>query len=230
MLVLVFMAGYSIAKDRVAPNVTVTTGQGKKVSLTPKTLPNSREYLYCELVFDYGENGNDIYSTSPMTEASLDWWNDIDLKALAKEFGARVVYKNGPQWWAMDEVTVMLSEPVKVAGVDMAYGATLPAGTMEIPKYTIFNPKKYQNLVYKAGQPTYQLVDPDGHVYVVQGHKVPIERMAGLGNEFKKLPKGWEYRVQVLEKDLVMHLRPDKGIPSVQDEFHQIYIRIPEGV
>lgn len=210
------------------PAVTMTTGQGKTMTLTMQTLPDSREYQYCELVFNYGDKGSDIYSTSPLAKADLDWWDNLDTQALAKEFGAESVYKNGPQWWSMDEVGVMASPPVPVAGVEVVLGAHLPPGTLQIAKYTVFNPAKFQNLTWKAGKPVYQLVDPDGHVYVLQGHKVPEDQLATLGERFDKLPDGWKYRVQVLDKDLVMNLTPKAPIPSVQDEFDQIYIRIPE--
>ena len=210
------------------PSVTMTTGQGRTMTLTMQTLPDSRGYQYCELVFNYGEKGSDIYSTSPLGKADLDWWKNLDVEALAKEFDAESVYKNGPQWWSMDEVGVMASQPVPVAGVDMVFGAHLPPGTLKIAKYTVFNPAKFQNLDWRAGKPVYQLVDPDGHVYVLQGHKVPEEQLATLGERFEKLPDGWKYRVQVLDEDLVMKLTPREPIPSVQDEFDQIYIRIPE--
>jgi hypothetical protein len=210
------------------PAVTMTTGQGKMMTLTMQTLPNSRGYQYCELVFTYGDKGSDIYSTSPLAKANLEWWDKLDVEALAKEFGAESVYKNGPQWWSMDEVGVMASKPVPVAGVNMVFGAHLPPGTLKIAKYTVFSPAKFQNLVWKAGKPVYQLVDAEGHVYVLQGHKVPEESLATLGERFNKLPKGWKYRVKALEKELVMNLTPKAPIPSVQDEFDQIYIRIPE--
>ncbi|WP_169972703.1 hypothetical protein [Tautonia rosea] len=210
------------------PTVTMTTGQGKSMTLTMQELPHSRGYQYCELVFNYGQKGSDIYSTSPLARADLDWWNTLDLDALAKEFGAESVYKNGPQWWSMDEVGVMASQPVSVAGVEMVFGAHLPPGTLKIAKYTIFSPAKFQNLTWERGKPVYQLVDPDGHVYVLQGHKVPESQLATLGEKFADLPEGWQYRVRSLEEDLEMKLTPNAPIPSVQDEFDQIYIRIPE--
>jgi len=230
ILTAIFLATLMITASAAAEpaKVTMTTGQGKKMTLTMQTLKKSRGYLYCELVFNYGKKGSDIYSTSPLAEAKLDWWDNLDLEALARQFGAESVYKNGPQWWSMDVVGVMASEPVKVAGVSMVFGAHLPPGTLKIPKYTVFNPAKFQNLVWKAGKPVYQLVDPDQHVYVLQGHKVPTEKLATLGERFKTLPDGWKYRVKVLREDLVMKLTPRKPIPSVQDEFDQIYIRIPE--
>ncbi|WP_145222581.1 hypothetical protein [Gimesia alba] len=206
--------------------ITMTTGQGKTMELTLQTLSDSRDYLYCELVFDYGDAGNDIYSTSPLGQGKLEWWDDLDLEALAEEFGAKSVYKNGPQWWSMDEVGVMASQPVKVAGVNMVFGAHLPPGTMNIQKYTVFNPAKFQNLVWEAGKPVYQIVDAEGHVYILQGYKVPTEELATLGERFKRLPDGWEYRVNVLKENLMMKLTPREPIPSVQDEFNQIYIRI----
>lgn len=95
-----------------ADKETMTTGQGKTMTLTLQSLRGSRGYLYCELVFNYGDEGSDIYSTSPLAEAKLDWWDNLDLESLAKAFGAESVYKNGPQWWSMDEVGVMASEPV----------------------------------------------------------------------------------------------------------------------
>jgi hypothetical protein len=182
-------------------DVTMATGQGKTMTLTMQTLPNSRGYQYCELVFDYGDKGYDIYSTSPLARARLDWWDKLDLEALAKEFGAQSVHKNGPQWWSMDEVGVMASAPVQVAGVDMVFGAHLPPGTLSTPKYKVFSPAKTQNLLWKAGKPVYQLVDPDGHIYVLQGHKVPENSLATLGERFQQLPDGWVvslYRVHSL--------------------------------
>jgi hypothetical protein len=214
--------------DDEAGKVTMTTCQGDPMTLTLQTLPDSRGYQYCEIVFNYGDAGNDLYSTSPLAKADLDWWEKLDVEALAKEFGAKSVYKNGPQWWSMDEVGVMASKPVPVAGVDMVFGAHLPAGTLRIPKYTVFSPAKYQNLVWKSGSPVYELVDPDGHVYILQGHKVPTEDLATLGERFKQLPVGWKYQVDDLPEDLVMKLTPKEPIPSVQDEFDQIYIRIPK--
>jgi hypothetical protein len=215
------------ARQQDEAQVEMVNGQGKKVTLTLKTLPDSRGYQYCELVFNYAEKGSDIYSTSPIAQADLDWWDKLDVDKLAKEFGAVSVYKNGPQWWSMDEVGVMASAPVEVAGVEMVFGAHLPPGTLKIAKYTVFNPAKFQRLVWNAGKPVYQLVDPDGNVYVLQGHKIPTDRLATLGDQFKDLPDGWTYRVESPTKDLVMNLTPKEPIPSVQDEFDQIYIRIP---
>ena len=215
-------------ESMAAQQATMKTGQGMEMTLTLKNLADSRDYRYCELVIQYGDIGSDIYSTSPLKECSDEWWDNLDLETVAEELGAQAAIKNGPQSWSMDEVGVMASEPVTIAGVEMIFGAHLPAGTMAMPHYKVFNPAKYQNLVWKAGKPTYQLVDPDGHVYVLQGYKVKKEDLNRLGSQFESLPTGWKYQVVTLKEDLVMNLTPAHAIPSVQDEFDQIYIRIPQ--
>lgn len=122
----------------------------------------------------------------------------------------------------------MLSKPVTIAGTQMVFGGHLPPKTMSTPHYEVFNPAKFQNLVWKAGRPIYQLVDPDGYVYVLQGYKVQKEDLVMLGSKLKALPEGWTFQVVSSKEDLVMHLTPDKPIPSVADEFDQYYIRIPQ--
>ena len=207
--------------------VEMTTGQGETYALTPRQLDDARDYVYCELVFDYGDQGNDIYSTSPLAPCDLEWWDGLDLDALAEEFGADRVVKNGPQRWSMDTVRVMASEPIAVAGVEMVFGAHLPPGTMGTAPYTVFNPAKYQYLVWEAGKPTYRIVDADGNAYVVQGYKVEPDQLATLGDQFESLPEGWSYQVVTPDADLVFDLTPAEPIPSIQDEFDQIYIRVP---
>jgi hypothetical protein len=227
--IITLLITFTNQSQAAAPQATMKTGQGKEMTLTLQDLPNSRDYVYCELVFDYGSpHGSDIYSTSPLAPCDLNWWDNLDVEALAKEFGAKSVEKNGPQRWSMDEVSLMLSAPVAVAGVNMVFGGVLPPGTLSISHYAVFNPAKFQNLVWKAGKPTYQLVDLDGLVYVVQGYKVKKEDLVTLGEKMTKLPEGWTYQVVSPSEDLMMNLTPAKTIPSVQDEFDQIYIRIPK--
>src|SRR5262249_2088236 len=96
--------------------------------------------------------------------------------------------------------------------------------------YKVFTPKKTQKMVYLKGKAVYELIDPDGNVYVLQAHeeKFPIESLPKLGERLKKLPKGWKYRTRTLTEDLVLDLTPAKKIYAVGDEFHQYYTRIPK--
>ena len=82
-------------------------------------------------------------------------------------------------------------------------------------------PKKTQRMVYAKGKSVFELIDPDGHIYVLQAHdaQFPIESLAKLGEQMKQLPKGWQYRTRALTEDLVLDLGPDKTIYAVGDEF-----------
>ena len=84
-------------------------------------------------------------------------------------------------------------------------------------------------MVYSKGKAVYELVDPDGHIYVMQARdeKFPIESLAKLGDHMK-LPKGWQYRTRVLADDLIINLVPDRTTYVVGDDFHQYYTRIPK--
>ena len=85
-------------------------------------------------------------------------------------------------------------------------------------------------MVYSKGKPVYELVDPDGKIYVLQARKeqVPMESLATLGQQMKQLPTGWQYRTRILTEDVVLDLGPGQTIYAVGDEFHQYYTRIPE--
>ena len=82
--------------------------------------------------------------------------------------------------------------------------------------------------MYSKDKPVYELVDPDGHVYVLQAHeeRFPIESLATLSEQLK-LPNGWQFRTRTLTEDLVMDLKADQTIYAVGDEFHQYWTRIP---
>ena len=61
-------------------------------------------------------------------------------------------------------------------------------------------PKKTQRMVYAKGKSVFELIDPDGHIYILQAHdaQFPIESLAKLGEQMKQLPKGWQYRTRAL--------------------------------
>ncbi len=85
-------------------------------------------------------------------------------------------------------------------------------------------------MVYSKGKSVYELVDPDGNVYVMQAHdeQFPVESLAKLGEKMKELPKGWQFRTRTLTEDLVLDLGPSQTIYAAGDEFHQYWTRIPE--
>lgn len=221
----------AVAQDASPAPVDMAAASGETYTLTFKELDGAAGYIYCEIIFDYGDAGQDIFSTSPVAPCDTDWWDSLDVDATAAELGANFIYKNGPEWWSSDVVAVMASEPQDIQGVQMNFGAVLPPGTVGggggTPDYTLFNTAKNQNLTWSAGTETYQLVDGNGYHYIIQGYKVDPSELPTLGDQFQNLPAGWTYETITYDQDLAVELSPAGFIPSVQDEFDQIYILIP---
>ena len=139
---------------------------------------------------------------------------------------------NGPKFWMMDSQTVTFGEKASFGGMEARWVATVDPAIIqgENEPYTIYTPKKTQRMVYAKGRPVFELVDPDGHVYVLQAREeeFPIESLGTLGDQMNQLSMGWQYRTRVLTEDLILDLGPDKTIHAVGDEFRQYYTRIPE--
>ena len=208
--------------------------QAQRGKLEPYTFKDSRDSRYCEIAL-VKPTGIEVYNTTGLDACPTEQWNALDLEALAKQFGAAKVMKNGPHFWMMDINTVSFGEEASFGGIKARYAATLPAGLVAaqakgIPAYKAFPAKKVQKMTYAKGKPVYEIVDPQGNVFVLQAHdaQFPIASLAKLGEQMKDLPKGWQYRTRLLSADLVLDLGPGQTIHTLADEFHQYYTQIPK--
>jgi hypothetical protein len=207
----------------------------KPPPLKAEKITNTRNMRFGEILL-VKPTGIEVYNTTGVNDCPPRLWNALDLDKIKKQYGAPRVEKNGPHYWMMDEQTVSFGEKVAFGGLEARWVATLNLAAAEkavqgSEPYKVFRPKKTQKMVYFKGKPVYELVDPDGNVYVLQAHEeqFPIESLPKLGEKLKKLPRGWQYRTRNLTEDLVLDLVPDKPIYAVGDEFHQYYTRIPKG-
>ena len=133
-----------------------------------------------------------------------------------------------------------LGETFDFEGQKARYVCTLPAAIMEgksgsggmAERYKVFNPKKSGAFSYFKGKPVYELVDPEGNVYVMQaGSQVEdpsltLESLAAPGDRLKPAP-GWKYRVRTLDQDLVFKLGEGTVIHVVSGDLRNIYNRVP---
>jgi hypothetical protein len=198
------------------------------------TITKTRDMRFGEILV-VKRTSIEIYNTTGLNECPPEQWNALDLEKIKKQFGALKIEKNGPHFWMMDSQTMSLGEKVSFDRLEARWAARLPvaaaakAGKGSEP-YKVFFPKKTQKMVYSKGKPVYELVDPDGNVYVMQAHdeRFPIASLAKLGERLKELPEGWRYRTRELTEDLVLDLRSDQTIYAVGDEYHQYYTRIPK--
>jgi len=211
---------------------STSLAQAEEGLLKSDTINNTRDMRFCEILV-VKARGIEVYNTTGVSNCPAQDWNVLNLRKIRRQFHAFKVEKNGPHFWMMDSQTVSFGTKASFGGVDARWVARLPlltaleAATGSKP-YKVFTPKKTQKMVYARGKPVYELVDPDGNVYVLQAHeqKFSIDTLAKLG-EMLNLPSGWKFRTRDLSEDLILDLKSDETIYAVGDEYHQYWTRIP---
>ena len=183
-----------------------------------KSVSNLRDQRYCEILYGKRHWLNlevKVFNTQGLNLCPEDQWKTITKEEITKKYDASFVDLNGPRYWMMDEIQAAGATVNNVkesfGGIEMNLRATVDIGLLkQILGSKQFSPNQINrttNWIYKAGSPIYELVAPDGQVYVMQSYSQivnPNLTMKDLPNLAKqlKLPTGWVYRSTVLEKDL----------------------------
>jgi hypothetical protein len=117
-------------------------------------------------------------------------------KQAAEEYGAAKVWMEPPRVWTMDKFRVFRGTTVRnFAGLDTAWGATLPASAIgkEVKTYHITDVIRDSTFWYDAGKPIWVLDAPDGNTYVNQSVtdvSGGYEGLDTLGERLVNLPEG----------------------------------------
>jgi len=89
--------------------------------------------------------------------------------------------------------------------------------------------------IWNPGSPVYELVDPDGNVYIMTyftntlTQSLNIQSLSELG-AFLRLPKGWSYRTRVVEKvlEIEVNSRLSNFTTRLSDNYNNIYLKLPK--
>lgn len=100
--------------------------------------------------------------------------------------------------------------------------------------YLPYNTTEDFHFIWNAGTEVYELIDPDGNVYVMTAYtdmfleSVKLKSLADLGSVMN-LPKGWSYRARRLDKLLAIESVAKLGNSTVRlvDNYNNIYLRYP---
>ena len=210
----------------------VPPAEAQERTVKPFTVTETRDMRFGEILV-FKASGVEVYNTTGTNDCPPELWDELDTEKLAEELGAQSVRLNGPKFWMMDTQTVSFGEMVSFGGLEARWAATLDPAVVQLlaqgsEPYTVYTPKKTQKMMYAKGKPVFEIVDPDGNIYVLQAHgkMFPMELLPNLGERMEKLPEGWLFRTRILAKDLVLDLGPDQTIYGIGDEFHQYYTRI----
>jgi haloalkane dehalogenase len=193
---------------------------------------NLRNVRYCE-VFVATRHGMSaaaaVYNTLGLNDCPADKWSALDANKLKKELKATEVILNGPRYFVMDRNA--LANPGNVKNFD-SLDARLVA-QLEIKQkqkrtpYTENTVDRQSRYVYERGKNVYELVSPDGRVFIMQSYSQEIDKslneqgLQSLATRLK-LPKGWQYRIRKLDDDLVVR---NSGTQAhvVQDDLRNTY-------
>jgi hypothetical protein len=166
----------------------------------------------------------------------------LDAQQLKEQLGGDVVRLNGPRRSMYDSAIATAFDDGKVTMI----GGTIPMyvyGSIKIPNLGAFAGNKqapYSEItvqrdtqwIFNAGQPVYELVSPKGSVYVLQSASLQlnpdngVEKLSTLGERLA-LPKGWQFRVRILEAQLIVQaISGSRPATIVLDEFENNWQRI----
>jgi hypothetical protein len=166
----------------------------------------------------------------------------LDPEQLRQEYGGDAVRFNGPRRFLADRFTAVAFD-----GGNVSMVGPIPMylyGTFMAPSFDAFIVGKQTPYVetvskrtttwfFEAGSEVYELVSPEGIVFVMQSASLgvdpdnTVDRLPTLGERLA-LPEGWTYRARTLEEELVMRATYDEDPPNtiVLDELENNYQRL----
>lgn len=208
----------------------VAVAASAQQQVSPVTLTEIRGMRYCEVLLIFDDHV-DIYNTSNSEGCPEDTWQAMDTETIAGNHGARAAQLNGPHFWAMDQQTLGFGESKTFGGIEAGYAATLPLSALGSGKgadpYKPYVSAKLQTMIFRAGKPVYQLVGPDGDVYVLNayGAEVTDGDPANLADQLAPAD-GWRFEENTPSDDLTIQGTSDAPVDMVGDDLHQYYTRI----
>jgi hypothetical protein len=221
-----------VAVAALFPLCMVTFGQSTVAPEGMQERTSLRNVRYCEILVArrHGMTATAaVYNTLGLNDCPADKWAALDATKLKKELQATVVILNGPRYFVMDRNALRNPDGVEsFDGLDARLLAQLEIKTKQ--KRTAYTENivvRENQYVYERGKNVYELVSPDGHVYVMQSYSQEIDK--GLNEQGLltlavrlKLPKGWQYRVRKLDEDLAVRNSGGKA-HVLQDDLQNSY-------
>ena len=192
-----------------------------------------RDRRYCEIfpIFSTSDGAEAAaHNTFGLNACPQDEWEAIDLDEVAAQVGADFATRNGPRYWTMDHIVSKTETQGQefFGTLEMRHGATVQiAASAPSTPYSGRSVERDTEFHFYGGTPVFELIDPDGNVYVMQSYSVqqiPDQSFADLASldERISLPDGWQFRTRTLTEDLVVE--DIEGIATVvQDDFRNTY-------
>lgn len=198
-----------------------------------------RDARYCEVLLISNIGGNttaSVYNTYPLNECPEDEWAALDAQTIASQNGAILALLNGPRHWMINSVEKVgggSSEKTAFGTLEMYKQATVPIVSLtEQTRAYVPNPVSRSTVfTYDAGTEIFQLLSPEGAIYVMQSfsqQKDPTLTLATLPSLRTKLalPEGWSFDSRILSEDLRIET-VNRPAQVLQDDLGNSYSLLP---
>src|SRR5215469_7673973 len=196
-----------------------------------------RDARYCEIIPVVRRGIHlvaTVYNTLGLNECPPETWDKITEPAMKKRFNALKVVLNGPRHFVMDSIAAAgdtAGKTVDIEGMGLTARATINVGLADLRskpyrERTIHRETRY---LFRANQPVFLLVRPDGVRYVMQSYAQMIDKslsyndLPTLGSRLK-LPAGWRYEIMKPDSDLLLGAQGKATV--VQDDLDNTYQKL----
>jgi hypothetical protein len=158
----------------------------------------------------------------------------IDTEALKEQYGVLGVHKNAPRLWVLDWIEANVGKERDFNGLKARWVMWLDVpGELisgESLAYKLLTGKRDTSFGFDKGKPVFILDDPEGNAYVMKSVNLitdptrKYEDLETLGERLELAP-GWQFRVEVLEQDLVLTPNMGRAIITL-DDMGNVYDRV----
>lgn len=202
-------------------------------AITKEIQPLVRGGRYCEVMVVRrvgGKNEVQLWSTQGISVCPDDCEATFDAKDIKSEMKARRVVINGPKIWLPNSPAPTPPADARkyfggievglVVTVEVKRGAGDPFKERVVPRTT--------TNMFKSGEEVYELISPDGDVYVMQSMSLSedpdltMDDLPTLESRMR-LPRGWKYRARTLEADISLAANEDGKVVVLQDRLKNTY-------
>lgn len=246
-ILLIVASAPALAQDAPGPAPAVATdGVGAKSIRAD----NMHKVRFAEIFLAHrdaktGKMVAEVYNTSLFpnaTSTSRDtapqaWAEGLDFDKIKSEFGVLGASLNGPKLWMPDWIEVQNGVVREFNGRKVPWVARLNIGG--VPESVPYKPitiERDSGIGWSKGTTVLLLDDAEGNTWIMKGFQVGLkpaytyeEFVAAGQGQFKKLPPGWKFRVEKLERDLIE--RPQGGVATIMpDEFFNVYDKTGPGM
>ena len=193
-----------------------------------------RNMRYCEVILVFLNDGQvhaEVWGTQSLNDCPQAQWAALNSEQIKSEYGAVLVKMNGPRYFIVDSSSGFTppADTIRIYGeLETMLLATidLDVGFANRPPLSPITVIRSNAWHINAGQQIYELIAPDGQIYVMQAYSNTIDStldesaLVNLGDRLS-LPENWTYSTRILEEDLTI---PSDGEAIViQDELENTY-------